>query len=316
MQGSQVDFESTSRDVSVVGETMVRWQSKLQFARPKLWMVALSTLFIACSISPEKKSSEPVQRLRLATTTSTRDSGLFDILLPHFENTNSCRVDVVAVGTGAALRLGEAGDADVLVVHAREAELAFMRSEHGIRHEEFMYNYFVLVGPPSDPAGVSGSDPVDAFKMLANEKHTFLSRGDDSGTHKRELAIWSKLGGRPDWSNYLEVGQGMGATLMMADEKQAYVLSDMGTYLKLQTKLDLRPVSANSDILRNPYAVIQVNGEKSPLINADLADRFVEYLLSGPAQQTIANYQVAGQPLFFPTRLSENGIADIRSTGE
>jgi tungstate transport system substrate-binding protein len=210
---------------------------------------------------------------------------------------------VVAVGTGAALRLGEAGDADVLLVHARQAELAFMAANHGVRHEEFMYNDFLLLGPGDDPAEIRDIDPVEALNKIAAADQTFVSRGDDSGTHKRELSLWEQAGGRPDWKEYLESGQGMGPTLVMADEKRGYVLADMGTYLKFQDKVDLVPLAAAAESLRNPYAVIVVNPDKHEKINDELAGALVEFLISDEAQQLIDGYQVAGQQLFHPTRL-------------
>ena len=242
--------------------------------------------------------------LRLATTTSTRDSGLLDELLSVFERQRACQVDVIAVGTGAALKLGESGEADVVLVHARRAELDFMRAGHGIRHEEFMYNEFVLLGPPSDPAKIRGRDPAAAMKEIADRGHRFVSRGDDSGTHKRELQLWESVGGRPSWEAYWDSGQGMGPTLVMADEKKGYVLADMGTYLRMQDKVELVPL-ARGGSLRNPYAVMVVHPGKNSRINAGLADAFVEFLLSPRTQQMIAEYRVSGRSLFYPTRLDK-----------
>ena len=241
--------------------------------------------------------------LRLATTTSTRDSGLLDVLLPVFEKAQGCRVDVVAVGSGAALKLGEAGDADVLLVHARKSEEEFMAARHGIRHEEFMYNDFVLLGPPSDPAKIRDLDPVKGLQKIAAGKHTFVSRGDDSGTHKQELGLWKMAGGRPEWDNYLESGQGMGPTLVIADEKRGYVLADRGTYLSFRDKLELVPLAAAAKCLRNPYAAIVVNPDKHPKINARLANTLVDFLISDEGQRLIAGYKISGQQLFHPTRI-------------
>ncbi len=244
--------------------------------------------------------------LRLATTSSTRDSGLLDELLPLFEEANACRVDVVAVGTGAALRLGEAGDVDVLLVHARRAEEAFMSARHGTRHEELMYNDFVLLGPENDPAQIRGIDPVKALKQIASAKQCFVSRGDDSGTHKRELLLWQQAGGRPEWNSYLEGGQCMGPTLMIANEKRSYVLADMGTYLNFLDKISLVPLVTKSASLRNPYAVIVVNPKKHDRINSRLAEALVSFLISGETQQAIADYQIDGKQLFHPVRLDRN----------
>ena len=253
--------------------------------------------------------------LRLATTTSTRDSGLLDVLLPTFEEQNRCRVDVVAVGTGAALKLGESGDADVLIVHARDAENAFMDAGHGVRHAGFMVNYFTILGPAGntkragdpkeagDPAAVRDLAAVDALKKIAAGKHRFLSRSDDSGTHKRELSLWKAAGGRPSWKEYIETGQGMGPTLIMANEMQGYVLTDMGTYLKFKDKIDLVPLTSASEQLRNPYAAIVVNPTKNSRINVRLAKALVDYLISAEAQRQIAEHKVVGQQLFRPTHL-------------
>jgi tungstate transport system substrate-binding protein len=250
----------------------------------------------------QRPSATP-RRLRLATTTSTRDSGLLDALLPMFERQQACAVDVVAVGTGAALRLGEAGDADVLIVHAPESEQEFMQAGHGRRREPFMFNSFVLLGPPADPAEVRQLDAVAALPKIAATGATFISRGDDSGTHKRELALWQQAGGRPAWPEYLESGQGMGATLVMADEKRGYTLSDEGTYLKFRDKVELVPLTARSESLHNPYAVITIDPSKSNLVQAELADRLLDFLLSEEAQRTIADHRVEGEQLFTPTRL-------------
>ena len=242
--------------------------------------------------------------LRLATTTSTRDSGLLEVLLPGFEAEQGCRVDVIAVGTGAALRLGEAGDVDVLMVHARAAEQAFMEAEHGTRHEEFMYNSFLLVGPENDPAQIRVLAPAEALGRIATGKYGFFSRGDDSGTHQRELQIWQQAGGRTEWADYREVGQGMGPTLLMADEKRGYTLVDMGTYLKFKEKIDLVPLVEEANSLRNPYAALVVNPAKHEMLNEILASAFVDYLISHPTQHQIADYRIAGRALFTPTRLA------------
>jgi tungstate transport system substrate-binding protein len=264
-------------------------------------------MFAGCSGTPEgednAKGDAKPGVLRLATTTSTRDSGLLDVLLPPFEEAHNCRVDVIAVGTGAALRLGETGEVDVVMVHARKAEEAFMAAKHGIRHEEFMYNSFVILGPPDDPAEIRDADPIESLKKIAAAECVFVSRGDDSGTHKRESSLWEQAGGRPEWADYFETGQGMGPTLIIADEKRGYVLADTGTYLNFQGKIDLVPLAAAADSLRNPYAVIVVNPSKDDKIRSELADEFVGYLLFEKAQRLIANYKVADQRLFTPTRL-------------
>ncbi|MEQ8838618.1 MAG: substrate-binding domain-containing protein [Lacipirellulaceae bacterium] len=244
--------------------------------------------------------------LRLATTTSTRDSGLLDELLPAFEKQHNVRVDVIATGTGKALKLGEAGDVDVVLVHARAAEEAFMETGHGIRREDVMANTFEIVCPTDDPADVKGSRPSEALRKIAATKTKFLSRGDDSGTHKRELQLWKNAGGLTPWSEYIETGQGMGATLTIADEMQGYALTDRGTYLRFKSKVDLVPLISGSPEeipeMANPYGVIVVNPRKSDAINAKLANAFIDYLISDTAQQKIAKFQVEGEALFSPVR--------------
>jgi len=278
----------------------------------RCWAVGLAAALLlagACSTRATRQAanSHPGDGsagvLRLATTTSTRDSGLLDVLLPVFERMYRCRVDVVAVGTGAALKLGEAGDADVLIVHAPEAEAAFMAAGHGVRREQFMYNQFVLLGPRDDPAGVRGLPPPVALRRIAQSKARFVSRGDQSGTHQKELALWKAAALSPQWDQYLESGQGMGPTLVMADQMRAYVLADMGTYLKFRDKIDLEPLAAPAQCMRNPYAVIVVDPEKHPRADRRLADALADFLLSPRAQQLIAEYRVCGEPLFHPLRL-------------
>jgi tungstate transport system substrate-binding protein len=242
--------------------------------------------------------------LRLASTTSTRDSGLFGILVPVFEKANACRVDLIAVGTGAALKLGEAGDVDVLVVHAPSAEEAFMKAGHGVRREAVMHNSFLIVGPAADPADVVGSELSPSMRKIADQEHRFLSRGDDSGTHKREMALWEIAHVKPAWKEYLESGQGMGPTLVMADEMQAYTLVDQGTWLKQKGKLELVPIVTEGLDLLNPYSAIVVNSKKNSAVNTKLADAFVDFLISDEAQQLIEDYKVNRQKLFHADRLN------------
>ena len=241
--------------------------------------------------------------LRLASTTSTRDSGLFEVLLPVFERQTKSRVDVVAVGTGAALKLSENGDVDAVLVHARPAEEAFMQSGHGVRHEPVMHNFFIIAGPSDDPAGVAELGADEALKQIASSGHQFVSRGDDSGTHKKELAIWKAAGGLSKWDGYLEAGQGMGPTLVIADEKNAYVLTDQGTWLKRRDSLRLKSLVEGTEDLRNPYAVMVVNPERHSAINDELTSAFADFLISEQAQKLIADYRVNGQPLFYPDRI-------------
>ena len=175
-----------------------------------------------------------------------------------------------------------------------------MQAQHGIRHEEFMYNDFVLLGPENDPAQVRGMEPIAAMKRIATLKHRFISRGDDSGTHKRELNLWKQAKAQSGWPDYLECGQGMGPTLVIANERLSYTLADRGTFLKFRQKIELVPLTNAAESLRNPYAVIVINPQKHEQINAQLANAFVEFLISQETQQRIADYQIAQQQLFFP----------------
>jgi len=243
--------------------------------------------------------------LRFAVTTSTQDSGLLDMLVPLFEQSHACRVDVIAVGSGAALKKGESGDVDVVLVHAPAAEDAFMKAGHGIRHEPLMHNYFLIAGPVEDLAGIRGKDLVVALKTIAEGSHRFISRGDGSGTHQRECDLWQKAGGRPPWDDYIESGQGQGKTMMMADEMNAYVLCDQATWLKQSDKYRLVPLLTGTDKLHNPYAVMVVDPSKHPSLNVKLAHSFVDFLISVETQILIADYQINGHTLFHPDRLSE-----------
>ena len=262
----------------------------------------LILLLVGCSPGAQQHGdSADKSVLRLAVTTSTRDSGLLDVLVPTFEQRVGVRTDVIAVGTGAALKLGEAGDVDVVLVHAREAEQAFMEGSHGVRREDVMYNTFEILGPLDDPADIRASDPATALQTIATGGLRFVSRGDESGTNKREQRLWKSGGGRPDWSGYIESGQGMGATLMMADQMQAYVLSDRGTYLKFKKKIGLVPLVPSSERLRNPYGIMVVNPQKHSSINVESAQAFVDFMISADAQQLIRDYRIDGEQLFYPS---------------
>lgn len=251
----------------------------------------------------EVESGEP-QSFILATTTSTENSGLLAFILPEFEEEYGATVEVVAVGTGQALQLGEDGNADVLLVHARAREDAFMDDGHGSRREDVMYNDFVIVGPPDDPAGISGmTDAAAAFAAIAAAEAPFVSRGDDSGTHTKELAIWAEAGIEPSGDWYNAAGQGMGAVLTIADEESAYTLSDRATYLaRTLEEIDLVILVEGDPILFNPYGVIAVNPEKGDHIKADLANQFIDWLISVPTQEMIGQFGIDefGSPLFTP----------------
>lgn len=241
--------------------------------------------------------------LRLATTTSTYNSGLLDDLLPHFEKQEGIEVQVVAVGTGKALALGERGDADLLLVHAREREDAFLEAGHGVDRRDIMWNDFVVVGPAADPAGVRGlPDAVEAFRRIRARRALFVSRGDDSGTHTRERALWRKTGQEPPRGEdyYLEAGQGMGPCLTLADEKRAYLLTDRGTFLAYRAKLALEVLVEGDPRLRNPYGAMLVNPERHPHVKAEAARKLLDYLTSEEGQRRIGAFRVGGQVLFHP----------------
>jgi tungstate transport system substrate-binding protein len=242
--------------------------------------------------------------LILATTTSTEDSGLLDFILPDFEAQYGAQVDVIAVGTGQSLKLGEDGNADVVLVHARAQEDAFMQAGHGVRREDVMYNDFIIVGPAADPAGVRGmTNAAEAFQQIAQSGATFVSRGDESGTHTKEKSVWTAAGVLAEGDWYLSSGQGMGAVLTLAGEQQAYTLSDRATYLARTLEgIDLEILVEGDPILFNPYGVIAVNPAKGPHIQADLANTFIDWLISMPAQEMIGQFGVDefGAPLFTP----------------
>jgi tungstate transport system substrate-binding protein len=264
--------------------------------------VAGALVFPACGDDDDDggASSPPDRgRMLLATTTSTRDSGLLDELLPRFERASGCTVKTLAVGSGEAMELGERGDADVLLVHSPEDEEEFMAEGHGASRKAVMHNDFVLLGPPEDPAGVAESgDAPDALAQIAEQEDAFASRGDDSGTHAKELSLWQEAGVDPSGSWYIETGQGMGETLTIADQRQAYTLSDRGTFLATDS-LDSEIVVEGGEALLNPYHVITVEGDE---VNRECADEFSTWITSPPIQRQIERFGVAefGEPLFVP----------------
>jgi tungstate transport system substrate-binding protein len=249
------------------------------------------------------QAGEP-KSLILATTTSTENSGLLADILPVFEADFDVQVDVVAVGTGQALALGEDGNADVLLVHARAREDAFMVDGHGSRREDVMYNDFVILGPEADPAGIAGmNEAAAALAVIAEAEAPFVSRGDDSGTHTQEKTIWSEAGLEPAGDWYISAGQGMGAVLTMTDEEQAYTLSDRATYLARTLEgIDLAILVEGDPILFNPYGIMAVNPDKGDHIEAELANQFIDWLISVPTQELIGRFgtEQFGSPLFTP----------------
>jgi tungstate transport system substrate-binding protein len=248
-------------------------------------------------------TARPAPSITLGTTTSAQDSGLLDALVPRFQSQTGIEVKVVAVGTGQALQLGRRGDADVLLVHDPDGEQRFMDEGFGASRQPVMYNDFVLVGPAADSAGVKGLASIaEAFGRIARAQGTFLSRGDESGTHQKEKAIWQKAGIEPKGDWYVRAGAGMGQVLRMAGEKRAYTLSDRGTFLAQRRGLDLEILVEGDPLLVNPYHVIVVNAAKHPQVKQTEAQRFAEFLREQETQNVIAAFGVDryGQPLFFP----------------
>lgn len=240
--------------------------------------------------------------IRLSTTTSVNDSGLLPYLLPVFEAETGYKVEVQSAGTGAAIQKAIDGNADVILVHAKASEEEFIDGGYGVERLPFMYNYFVIVGPKTDPAGVKGSeDAASAFAKIRESESKFVSRGDESGTHKAELKIWGD--DAPDAASdswYISAGQGMGACLTMASEQQAYCLTDKATFLSMQNELDLEIVLAEGEDMKNTYSLIAVNPEKTDGLNTDGAQAFIDWMLSDEASQLIAKYGEAeyGTALF------------------
>jgi tungstate transport system substrate-binding protein len=256
----------------------------------------------------------------MSTTTSTDNSGLLNVLLPPFEKKCNCKVDVIAVGTGKALKLGEAGDVDVVLVHARALEDRFVAEGFGVNRRDVMYNDFVLIGPANDPARMKDAvTAADAFKRIAVKQSIFISRGDESGTHQKEKEIWAATAITPTGLWYRSAGQGMGEVINMATELRGYTLADRGTYNAFRhgktdlvilfegprrepgSRLTVEQVTAltGQKGLFNPYGVIAVNPKKFPHVKYDLAMKFVEYITGSEGQSVIANYKVEGDPVFF-----------------
>ena len=249
-------------------------------------------------------SSAEDRSILVQSTTSTANSGLFDDLLPLFQEKTGIRVDVVAVGTGQAIKNAMNGDGDVLFVHAKPDEEAFVAAGYGVKRHDVMYNDFVIVGPKSDPAGIAGGrDAPAALKAIADAEAPFASRGDDSGTHKAELALWSAAGVDVDavsggW--YAETGSGMGQTLNVATGMEAYALTDRATWASFRNKGDLAVLVEGDDRLFNQYGITAVNPERFPTVKAELAKTFVDWVISPEGQAAIAAFRVEGQQVFFP----------------
>ena len=264
---------------------------------------------VGCSDATSASAPLPPQpRLRLATTTSLYDTGLWGYLEPMFEKQYNVELDVMYAGTGKALEYGRRGDVDIIAVHSRAREEQFIAEAHGVVRVPFAYNYFLVVGPAADPAGIKGLSPEAAFKKLMETgSGNFVSRGDNSGTHGKEKTIWKEAGYeyeavRSAGTWYIEAGTGMGPTLMMASEKQAYTLTDVGTYLAYKGKLELVPIVDEGDVLLNVYSAIAINPQKVAVKNIEMANNLIEFLTSPAIQELIGKYGVKeyGMQLFTP----------------
>ncbi len=310
----EVSMQSTLEAEAIV----VKLLSTKYLAKHRAALI-VCVLALLCSASPAQ------ERLRMSTTTSTENSGLLNVLLPPFEKRCNCKVDVIAVGTGKALKLGEKGDVDVVLVHARALEDKFVADGFGINRRDVMYNDFIVVGPANDPAGLKhAATSADAFRRIAASHSLFISRGDESGTHQKEKEIWAAAAIKPAGSWYRSAGQGMGEVVNMATELRGYTLVDRGTYNALRhektdlvvlydgsrtyskpgrpaPKLTVEQVSAltGPNGLFNPYGVIAVNPKRFPHTRFDLAMKFIDYITGAEGQRIIANYQVQGDPVFF-----------------
>jgi tungstate transport system substrate-binding protein len=288
------------------------------FVKFRIVLAALAVAILCSAVQAQN-------RLKMSTTTSTENSGLLNVLLPPFEKECGCQVDVIAVGTGKALKIGESGDVDVVLVHARALEDKFVANGYGINRRDVMYNDFVIIGPANDPADLKdASSAADAFKRIAAKQSVFISRGDESGTHVKEKEIWSATGIAPSGAWYRSAGQGMGEVINMATELRGYTLADRGTYNAFRHgKTDLiilydgnknfarqgKPMPRLTAVqvaaltgpngLFNPYGVIAVNPKKFPHVRFDLAMKFEDFITGTEGQGIIANYKVQGDPVFF-----------------
>lgn len=298
---------------------MILFYNMIDLIKIKTFLLIIGLLFLLLACTSEEQattsSDDATQLLRLATTTSTDNSGLLKAILPDFEERYQARVEVVAVGTGQAIKLGENGDADVIFVHARAREEVFVEAGHGTKRTDVMFNDFVIVGPSSDPAGIEGrTSAKEAFEAISEAEMVFVSRGDDSGTHTKEKLIWEEAGvtANAELAWYRSLGQGMGATLTTANEMGAYTLTDRGTFLSMQENVPNLTVLVGGatiadnqdDMLFNPYGVIPVNPEKNANIQAELAEQFVEWLTRDETQAMISEFgqEKFGQPLFYPNK--------------
>ncbi|XAG70782.1 substrate-binding domain-containing protein [bacterium 19CA06SA08-2] len=268
--------------------------------RKRLALALSTALLLSLSLLSTASHAESAKApIRLATTTSTEQSGLLGWLLPQFTRETGYPVQVMAAGTGQSLKMGENGDADMVMTHAPSAEKAFVDAGFGIEPVHLMYNDFVIVGPSKDPAGLTKlHDAATGLQAIKDKKQTFISRGDESGTHIKEKTLWQAADVKPEFAGYKSIGQGMGPTLTMASELGAYTLTDRGTWLAYQSKLDLAVLLEGDKRLFNPYQVILVNPKRYPDLNTEGARTLKNWLVSEHGQTLIGDFKVAGQALF------------------
>ena len=285
--------------MNVKGRPGEAWEKMLRGTREVSRLVAWVTLVWTAAVGPAASEGTT---LRLATTTSTYETGLLDHILPLFEKNRHATVHVISVGTGKALEIARGGDVDAILVHAREAEDRFVAQGYGVNRRDVMVNDFLILGPESDPAQIRATeDAGQALAKISAGAHTFVSRGDDSGTHKKERALWEATGTTPKGSWYLEAGQGMSATLRVADEKDAYVLVDRATYLFHRASLRLQKAVENDPRLLNPYGVIAVSPYRYPHARYGLAMSLIGWLTSPQCQAMIGAFRKDGHQLFHPS---------------
>lgn len=266
----------------------------------KRFAALLLASVLACLAAAAQTPSPADPRLRLATTTSTEQSGLLAAILPAFEKETGYKVSVVAVGTGASLKIGEKGDCDAVFVHARALEDAFMASGFGAERRDVMYNDFILLGPASDPAGISrAASAVQALSLISQKQSPFISRGDNSGTDVKEKDIWKAAGIKPSGAWYKEIGQGMAQAIMMAEQTGGYTLSDRATWLAMKDRSSLRILYQGDKVLFNPYGIISVNPAKWPNVNSEGAKALVEWITGPRGQALIAAYRIGGEQCFY-----------------
>ena len=273
---------------------------------PTLKSIFLATLLLIVS-TLSISADEPKQLLRMATTTSTDNTGLLKAILPAFKEQTGYEIQVVAVGTGKALKMGRDGDVDVVLVHARTAEEKFVAEGYGTKRHDVMYNQFILVGPESDPAQIkTAQSAVEALSLIAKKKIRFISRGDDSGTHKKEQGLWKTAEISPEKKWYFEAGQGMGKIIQIAGELDAYTLSDSGTWLVYKEKSSLKQLYQGDKVLFNPYGIIAVNPKLHSDINNEGAMALIQWITSKEGQKLIGDFRFHNEQLFVPNAITLN----------